>query len=81
MINDGKYKIINDQLVNINTKEPVPETMPVFIFLAKDKHILDVLAHYADSCCDNALKAGVHNRMNEIRKWQNENADQVKEPD
>ena len=44
MLNESKYRIEGDSLVNKKTGIPIPDEEPVFVFRAKDKRALFDLA-------------------------------------
>ena len=81
MINSGKYKIENNQIVNIFTGVPIPEDEPVFILRAKDAHASFVLQDYWGYCEDPIHDDAVNVQIEKFEKWQKANQDKVKEPD
>lgn len=78
---DPKYGIKDNRLVNMATGEPIPHDEPVFIFRAKDKHLVPTLAEYRMRCEDDNHAKAVEQREEEIRGWQQRNTDRLKEPD
>ena len=81
VINDGKYKIVGDKLVNIKTGKAIPSDEPIFILRAQDIHSVEALTEYSNVVCSDEVMNAVDERIKEFEKWQEEHSDLVKEPD
>ena len=80
-INSGKYKIENNQIVNIATGIAVPEEEPVFILRAQDIVAADTIDFYVDMC-DNADHIAAAEKVRlEFVQWRVNNITRVKQPD
>ncbi len=81
MINSGKYKIENNQIVNIATGVAIPDDEPVFILRAKDTNSYLALDNYLQLCENGEQQKSIDALIDIFDKWQKANPDKVKEPD
>lgn len=78
---DKKYDIEHNRLINAASGEPIPADEPIFIFRAKDKHLLKVLAEYRMMCENDEHVGAVEQREVEISEWQQRTRHRIGEPD
>ena len=81
LLQERKYDIVNNQIVNRSTGVPIPDDEPIMIFRAKDRKTIGMLIAYQAMCEDENHKAVVQGRMEDFIEWQSKNQDIVKEPD
>lgn len=80
-INSGKYKIENNQIVNIATGVAIPDDEPVFILRAKDDHAVDAILQYAIVLGNRPFAVKVAEVFEQFKQWASQNEDKMKEPD
>jgi len=78
---EPKYGIRDNRLYNRSSGEFIPEDEPVFIFRARDVHAFSILAHYGNEVCNPAHAAAILARVNDFKRFWNNNPDRMKEPD
>lgn len=76
---DPKYSIMNNRLVVTATGRPVEA--PIFLFHAKDKHLLAVLQFYLTLLANPTHRVAVSSRYRDIEQWQYVHFYLTKEPD
>jgi hypothetical protein len=81
MINSGKYKIENNQIINIATGVAIPADEPVFILRARDCIAQLAIDEYRSLCENKEHDHSVGESQREFDQWQEANIDKVKEPD
>jgi len=79
--NDPKYDFQDNRIVNVASGEKVPEDEPVFVFLARDVHTMDLLRAYGRRVKDPYHQKTVQNRIDVFEQWQRDNPGKMKEPD
>jgi hypothetical protein len=66
-------------------KDSEERNIPIFVFIAKDAIMSEVMQFYYERCvkanCNDAFLENLDNHVQEVYKWQKENADFVKDPD
>ncbi|HAL45497.1 MAG: hypothetical protein A2Y12_08805 [Planctomycetes bacterium GWF2_42_9] len=80
-INSDKYKIENNQIINIKTGVAIPDNEPVFILRAKDTNALSAIGEYYGICDNVEHSAAVGAVFRKFADWQDSNQEIVKEPD
>ncbi len=84
-MNAGKFKIgynsIGELAIGIDGGDVIPDDEPIFIIRARDKHAIMALAKYASECRHGQQVKEIFIRIQEFKKWREENADKVQEPD
>ena len=80
-INSGKYKIENNQIVNIQTGIPIPADEPVFILRAQDINAPEIIAEYSERCTNPELAGATEELAKSFFDWQQKNEDRIKVPD
>lgn len=78
---ERKYEIVNGILVKRATGVPVPEDVPLFIFLATDRKALAALLAYSLVCDNLEHRESVMKSVNDFKEFLRLNPDRVKEPD
>jgi len=78
---EPKYGIRDNRLYNRASGEFIPEDEPVFIFRARDVHAFSILAHYGNEVCNPAHASAILARVNDFKRFWNNNPDRMKEPD
>lgn len=78
---ERKYEIRDGKLVKRATGVPVPEDVPLFIFLASDRKALAALLAYSLVLDDLEHRGNVMKSVNDFRKFLENHPDRVKEPD
>jgi len=78
---EPKYGIRDNRLYNRASGEFIPEDEPVFIFRARDVHAFGILAHYGNEVCNPAHASAILARVNDFKRFWNNNPDRMKEPD
>jgi hypothetical protein len=69
------------RIFNRSSGEVIPDDEPVFILRARDRWAIDVLLHYQGLCQDREHRLAVERRIEEFDRFQDENAERMKEPD
>jgi len=79
---EPKY-YINDRfkVCNRTTLKAIPDDEPVFIFRAKDRNALAALYHYQKQCGNWNHKAVIGKRIDDFKRFADENPELMKEPD
>ncbi len=80
-MNSKKYIIENNQIINRQTNQPIPEDEPVFIFRAHDRKALVALSYYTAILDDLNHIAAVIEVVESFRGFQAAHPDRIKEPD
>jgi hypothetical protein len=81
-MNSGKYKIENNQIVNITTGVAIPDDEPVFILRAKDETAAAAVEFYVNDIDDTGeFYCDAADMLNKFKDWQEKNQDKIKEPD
>ena len=78
---ERKYEIRDGILVKRATGVPVPEDIPLFIFLATDRKALAALLAYSVVCDDLEHRESIMKSINDFREFLRKHPDRVKEPD
>ena len=78
---EPKFDAVRGRIVNRDTGVMIPEDEPVFIFRAKDKHLLKVLREYKKLCTNGNHKKTIQARINQVAAFQRENKELTGEPD
>jgi len=80
-MNEPKYKIMGDQVVNRQSGEAIPPDEPVFILRARDIHAVSALAGYLERLSDPTHRRCVLIRLTQFANWALENPQKMKVPD
>lgn len=78
---EPKYGIRDDRLYNRASGEFIPVDEPIFIFRAKDVHAINVLSNYARTVIDAGHEKAVWDRVDDFKRFWNEHAGRMKQPD
>lgn len=78
---EPKYGIRDNRLYNRASGEFIPTDEPIFIFRARDIHAVNVLAGYARDVGPSDHAKTVWSRVDDFKKFYNEQPDRIKEPD
>jgi len=81
MINESKYKISGDSLVNKNTGIAIPDDEPLFVFRAQDKKALAALVAYQKVCDFGKHRRLLDERIEAFRQFVKDNPEKMKDPD
>jgi len=82
MLNELKYKIEGDSLVNRITGEVVPDDEPVFVLRSKDRKALASLICYMVVLeLGSEHRAGVQGAVDAFQRFSAEYPERMKEPD
>lgn len=81
---DGKYHIVDEQIIKSSNGEPIPEDEPTFIFRGRDHLALFLLQHYRvqceqDGCSDYQINL-LDEQIERFRKFREEHPDRLKQP-
>ena len=79
-MHERKYQIKDNRLVKRSNQVPVPEDMPVFIFLAKDRKALAALVAYSMVVDSLDQKESIQKSVEDFRRFMAENPDLMGEP-
>jgi hypothetical protein len=80
---DGKFGILGDRIVNLVSREPIPEDEPLFLLRARDHHALAVLSAYqqiAAADCNELHLAGIQQVMDKFTRFAAEHPERMKQP-
>lgn len=80
-MNERKYEIRENKLVKRATGVPVPEDIPLFIFLGTDRKALAALLAYSLVVDGLEHRTSVMKSVNDFREFLEKHPDLVKEPD
>jgi hypothetical protein len=81
-MNERKYKIVGNQLVNKATGKAIPENEPVFVFRAADKKALAAIIGYMTCLTLNsAHRKGVSASAIAFEDFARKHPDRMKDPD
>lgn len=78
---ERKYEIRDNKLVKRATGLPVPEDVPCFIFLAKDRKALAAILAYSLVIDEIEHRESVMKSVNDFREFLEKHPERVKEPD
>jgi len=78
---ERKYEIRDNKLVKRATGVPVPEDVPLFIFLGTDRKALAALLAYSLVLDDLEHRENVMKSVNDFREFLEKHPGRVKEPD
>jgi hypothetical protein len=78
---DPKYVIINNQLCNSATYEPIPQDEPLMMFRGKDRKALATVYDYAQRVEDPQHQNAVMGRAKAFEDFRLANPNRMKEPD
>ena len=78
---DPKYVIIDNEICNAATHEPIPPDEPVMMFRAKDRHALHTVYDYAERVQDSGHGTSVLRRAKDFENFRTKNPSRMKEPD
>lgn len=81
MLNESKYRIEGDSLVNKKTGIPIPDDEPVLVFRAKDKRALATLVAYQVLCDFGEHRNLIGVRIEAFRQFTKDYPEKMQEPD
>ena len=79
---EPKYAMRADgRIINRQSREPIADGEPLFVFRAQDGRLPTVLARYLIDCADPTHKLAIAKRLVQVLEWQVANLSRVREPD
>jgi hypothetical protein len=80
-LNDPKYIIADNRLVNRFTGAPIPDDEPVFIVRGKDIFAAEMLLHYAKTVDDGKHQGAILGRLSDFLEFARKHPERMQRPD
>jgi hypothetical protein len=79
-LNDPKYIVANNQIVNRATGVAIPDDEPVFIVRAKDMFAAELLVHYAKMVDNGKHQGAILGRVSDFLEFAREHPERMQRP-